>query len=101
MEKMKVQHVDAQELSSAKEQLKGNMLLSAESTDNRMSRLAKCEIYYNKYLPLEEIVAEIDKVTREDIQMLSRTLFNGNHTTYTFLGPIKKREMPVELLFPA
>jgi len=63
MEKMKVQHVDAQELSSAKEQLKGNMLLSAESTDNRMSRLAKCEIYYNKYLPLEEIVAEIDKVT--------------------------------------
>jgi predicted Zn-dependent peptidase len=65
-----------------------------------MSRLAKCEIYYNKYLPLEEIVAEIDKVTREDIQMLSRTLFNGEHTTYTFLGPIKKREMPAELLFP-
>jgi len=100
MEKLKCQNVDAQELSSAKEQLKGNMLLSAESTDNRMSRLAKCEIYYNKYLPLEEIVAEIDKVTSEDIQMLSRTLFNGNHTTYTFLGPIKKREMPAELLFP-
>jgi len=101
MEKLKVQHVDAQELSSAKEQLKGNMLLSAESTDNRMSRLAKCEIYYNNYLPLEEIVAEIDKVTSEDIQMLARTLFNGNHTTYTFLGPIKKRELPAELLFPA
>jgi hypothetical protein len=33
--------------------------------------------------------------------MLARTLFNENHTTYTFLGPIKKREMPAELLFPA
>ena len=100
LEKLKGQHVDAQELNSAKEQLKGNMLLSAESTDNRMSRLAKCEIYYNKYLPLEEIVAEIDKVTSDDIQLISRTLFNGNNTTYTFLGPLKKKEMPAELLFP-
>ncbi len=101
LEKLKNQPVEEPELHSAKEQLKGNILLSTESTDNRMSRLAKSEIYYNKYLPLEEVVAEIDRVTSCDIQQLSCTLFDSSYLTYTFLGPLKEKEVPATLLFPA
>ncbi len=101
LDKLKDHPVEELELNNAKEQLKGNILLSTESTDNRMSRLAKSEIYYNKYLPLEEVIAEIDRVTGDDIQQLSRALFDSAHITYTFLGPLKEKELPVNFLFPA
>ena len=41
------------ELETTKEQLKGNLLLSLESSDNMMTRLAKNEIYFDSYLPVE------------------------------------------------
>ena len=44
------------ELETAKEQLKGNLLLSLESSDNRMTRLAKNEMYFGSYLPVETIL---------------------------------------------
>ena len=52
------------ELERAKENLKGRMLLSMESTSNRMSRLGKSLITDTELLSLEEIVERIDAVTR-------------------------------------
>ncbi|MCX5894254.1 MAG: pitrilysin family protein [Proteobacteria bacterium] len=96
--KLKLEKIDAQELQSAKEQLKGNLLLSVESTDNRMSRLAKCEIYYDKYIPIEEVVSEIDAVTREDIQDVSNMIFSNDYLNYTFLGPLREKNIPAKIL---
>ena len=45
MKKMKTEPVHDAELLSAKEHLRGNLLLSVESTDSRMIRLAKNRIY--------------------------------------------------------
>ena len=48
------------ELERAKENLKGRMLLSMESTSNRMSRLGKSLVTGSELLSLEELVERID-----------------------------------------
>ncbi|MBW1679032.1 MAG: insulinase family protein, partial [Deltaproteobacteria bacterium] len=52
LRKFKENPLGKQELKKAKEQLKGNILLSYESTDNRMSRLASGELYFGKFIPV-------------------------------------------------
>ena len=92
--------IATEELSAAQEQLKGNLLLSLESTDNRMTRLAKNEIYLQRDIPVDEIVAEIEKVTLADLQDLARTLFGGNQLTLEMIGRVGKLDLtPIDLGF--
>jgi predicted Zn-dependent peptidase len=98
IETLRTQAIPREELRSAQEQLKGNMLLSAESTDSRMSRLAKCTIYYNKFIPLEEVVADIDSIASDEVQNLAAALFNNDFFTYTFLGPVQEKQIPSRML---
>ena len=53
---LKTEAVSAEELHFAREQLKGQLLLSMESTDNRMTRLAKNEIYLGRNPSLKEVL---------------------------------------------
>ncbi|MCX7636025.1 MAG: insulinase family protein, partial [Syntrophales bacterium] len=76
------------ELETAKRQLKGNLLLSLESSDNLMTRLAKNEIYFGSYLPVEEILKGIDEVKEEDLQHLAEELFDPRYFCLTVLGPL-------------
>lgn len=98
MRSLREKPVEAAELSAAKEQLKGNMLLAMESTDSRMSRIAKCEMYYDGYIPLSRILKDIDKVTTDDVRELARGLFRDDMLTCTFLGPLKEKDIPQNLL---
>jgi len=76
------------ELETAKEQLKGNLLLSLESSDNLMTRLAKNEIYFESYLPVEKILKGIDGVEEEVARSLARELFDERYFCLTVLGPM-------------
>ena len=98
MRSLREKPVTDAELSAAKEQLKGNMLLAMESTDSRMSRLAKCEMYYDQYIPLSRILKDIDAVTQDDVRELARALFRDDQLTCTFLGPLKNKDLPRDLL---
>ena len=62
------------EVSLAKEYLKGGLLLSLESPEGRMSRLAKNEIYHGRYIPLEETVRMIDSVTVDQVIEVAEAL---------------------------
>src|SRR5208282_1347263 len=59
------------ELERARSQIKGNMLLGMESTDARMNRLARNEIYYRRDIPLEEVASGIEQVTNDQIVELA------------------------------
>lgn len=98
MRSLREKPVSAAELSAAKEQLKGNMLLAMEGTDSRMSRLAKCEMYYDQYIPLSRIIKDIDAVTEDDVRELACGLFRDDQMTCTFLGPLKNKDLPRDLL---
>lgn len=80
--------LDPAELTAAKEFTKGNLLLSSESVDNQMLRLAMNEIYFQQYFPIEHTVHAIDSVTEEDVMNLVKNIFIPNKYSLTILGPI-------------
>jgi predicted Zn-dependent peptidase len=86
------------ELETAKEQLKGNLLLSLESSDNLMTRLAKNEIYFESYLPVEKILKGIDGVGEEMAQSLASDIFDERFFCLTVLGPMDGNGLEKDLL---
>jgi predicted Zn-dependent peptidase len=53
-----------------------------------MVRLAQGEINFGRYIPLEEVVDHIERVTAEEIQTLAGTLFQDDKLVLTVLGPL-------------
>jgi predicted Zn-dependent peptidase len=88
LRRFKVEPVPADELDAAREQLKGNLLLSLESSDNRMSRLAKNEIYFGTPLPLNEIMEGFDRVTSGTILQLANEILDNSALTLVTLGRV-------------
>ncbi len=76
------------ELDSAREQLKGNTLMSLESSDSLMTRLAKNEMYFHTQISIEDVIAGYDRVTSSDIFRVARTLFENDITHLETLGPV-------------
>lgn len=81
----------AQELVRTKNQLKGTLMLGLEGTYGRMNKLAKDEICQGRYVSLKEMLSEIDKITRDEIQNMARTLLEVEEMTVTALGPVPRR----------
>lgn len=79
--------VTTEELKRAKDQLKGNLLLSLESVNTRMSRLGKSELYLGRVLSPEEIVDKVNQVTEEEIITVARALFKEAHFSLAAIGP--------------
>lgn len=79
--------IPAKELDEAKSQLKGKLLLSQENTSNRMMRLAKSELYFDRFITLDELEENIEKVTAEDIQRFAKQFFNQKYFMEAVLSP--------------
>ncbi len=82
--------VSDEELRVAKEQLKGNLLLSTESTSSRMSKLAMNEMYFGKQLEMKEVIRRIEEVRKSDVREISEDLFRSEHLGLTVLGDIDR-----------
>lgn len=82
--------VPADELYRAKEQIKGNLLLSLESTCNRMSRIAKMELFKDSLLTPEETVAKIDAVTIEMVQEVAQEILDEKRIVQAAIGPFEE-----------
>jgi predicted Zn-dependent peptidase len=54
-------------LAKIKNQLKGNVVLGLEGTSRRMSRLAKNELYFGRYVSIDDLIHSLDRVTPEDV----------------------------------
>lgn len=87
----KIQHegITKDELMRIQTQVRGNILLSSESMSNRMSRLGKSELSFNRVITGEEIVDKIFKVTLREIHLLAEELFKRENFSLTSLGPEK------------
>jgi len=83
--------VDPDELDAARDHVKGGLLLSAESTDARMTRLAKNEITLGKFVSYEEVLQALDAVTGEEIMTLAEASLGGG-ASMVCLGPVSDAE---------
>src|SRR6478735_2140854 len=75
------------ELDRAKENLKGRVMLSMESTSNRASRLGKSVLTDTEVLSLDRICAEIDAVEPDLVAALARHLFAPERLSVSGIGP--------------
>jgi predicted Zn-dependent peptidase len=64
------------ELMKGKEQLKGSLILSLESTSSRMNRLGKNELMTGNHYSLDEMIERIESVQMEHIRELTKNLFS-------------------------
>ncbi len=85
--------ITAEELRRAKNQLKGNLILALESTSNKMTNIAKQEIYYGKYYYPKEIIEMVESVTLEGIKDLAQRLVSNNSFAYTVYGPVSEKDL--------
>jgi predicted Zn-dependent peptidase len=75
------------EIARAKENLKGRIMLSMESTSNRMSRLGKSLITDTELLSFERIIAEIEAVEPGEVAQLAGLLFAAEKLSISGIGP--------------
>lgn len=81
--------VAGEELLDTKTYIKGNIALSMESTEVRMGQLARNEMNYGRYIPFEEIVENIDKISCEDIERITNRLFSNQALSLVSIGNLK------------
>jgi predicted Zn-dependent peptidase len=74
------------ELRRAKDHLKGSLMLSLESTSSRMSNLARQELYFDKFMTLDDMLEHIEAVRKEDVQAIAQKFFTTDSIALAMLG---------------
>ncbi len=85
-QKLKTELVPAEELRRSKDQLKGSLMLSLESSTARMSNLARQEMYFDRFYGLDELIEKIEAVTAAELQELANFFFQTENIAVTILG---------------
>jgi predicted Zn-dependent peptidase len=86
LRKLKEATLSEEELTRAKDQVKGNILMGLESSNSRMANLARQEMYFQQFFTVEEITARIDAVQADQVQTMAQRLFDPNRIAVTLLG---------------
>jgi predicted Zn-dependent peptidase len=84
--KLKQETVSEEELRRSKDQLKGSLMLSLESSTARMSNLARQEMYFDRFYDLDELIEKIEAVTSADLQNLANDFFQTEKVAVAALG---------------
>jgi predicted Zn-dependent peptidase len=81
--------VDEEELWKAKMHIRGQHLISGENTNVRMNRLAAQEFYFQRHIPDEEILTEIDSIHVQKLQSLADEVLREalSKATVAVVGP--------------
>jgi predicted Zn-dependent peptidase len=89
--RMREDPASPEELARAKENLKGRVVLSLESTGARMNRLGSEVLADAPLLSLDEVVARIDAVTLDDLAALAHELWAPERLSSAGIGPDEAR----------
>jgi predicted Zn-dependent peptidase len=84
--RLKTEPLQPGELRRAQDQLKGNLLLSLESSMSRMSNLARQQMYFERFFDLDEIIERVEAVTEEEVMAMAASLFHPDRVALTLLG---------------
>lgn len=79
--------IDPDRVERAKSQLKGSLVLSQESTTNRMFRLAKGELDQGRIITPEEVIAQVEGVQHQEVQDLAASICEPSLWSWVGVGP--------------
>jgi len=80
--------ITAEELQKAKNQFMSMLTFGLESSKSRMSRMASSYLVYKRVRSVDEIIAEIEAITLEDIKSAAAHIFDEKYYSYTVLGDL-------------
>jgi predicted Zn-dependent peptidase len=83
---LKDELISTDELRRAKDHLKGSLMLSLESTSSRMSNLARQELYFHRFMSMDEMLEKIEAVTRDEVQQVAQEFFRSDDIAVAILG---------------
>lgn len=95
---LKSEAIMAEELRRAKDQLKGSLMLSLESSTSRMSNLARQQMYFDRFFSLDETIEQIESVTAEQVAEMAGALFHPDKVAITVLGNLDGLKLSREQL---
>lgn len=84
--RLKTESLPADELRRAKDQLKGNLLLSLESSMARMSNLARQQMHFNYFFGMQEILDKVEAISEDQVMAMANHLFQPEMVAVTLLG---------------
>ncbi len=91
LRRLHAEGISAEELTRAKEHVKGRMVLSAESTATRMARIGKSVLFGIPLLTLDQMIARVDAVDRDDVAALARELYAPESLSAAAVAPSEER----------
>jgi len=88
--RLKKKTLSSTDLDKVKAQIRGQIILSMESSSNRMNRIARFELMMGKYQTYHESLREIDRVTPAKVREIANRLFDESRMAIAVLGPAEK-----------
>lgn len=98
IKRIKDKRIDKKELQKAKDNLRGRMALSLESSDEIAAFLASQELMKRKIETPEEILRRIDKVSADDILRVAGEIFVNDKINLAVIGPMENEEYLEKIL---
>jgi predicted Zn-dependent peptidase len=60
-----------------------------------MTRLAKNELYFQRLMPIEEILDRVDQVSGDDVHRLANIIFQDEFLTLQMVGRLDEKDFPL------
>jgi predicted Zn-dependent peptidase len=92
LKKLREQKLGVVQLSKAKEQLKGHLALAGESNSGLMLALGKSILIFDQIDSTKEIYQGIDRITTDDILLISNEIFAPEKLTYLIYNQREEQE---------
>lgn len=87
LESLRSAPVSEEELSRAKEHVKGRLVLSSESTGARMSRIGRATLFDLPIYSLDEMLDRVDALAVDDLTELATELYAPERLSAAGVGP--------------
>lgn len=97
LRKLAEEGVSDEELSRAKNHIKGSIVLGLEDSGGRMTRLGKSEIYGGEILSLDRLLERLEGVTVEQVNDLAERLFSQGKTALAVVGPFDEGDLELDV----
>jgi predicted Zn-dependent peptidase len=91
LEEVASRGISAEELARGKEQLKSGLVLNLETTNSRMGRLGRLELFREPLETPDEVFRRIDDVTEDDVREVAAELLAGAVPVAAAVGPRKAK----------
>jgi predicted Zn-dependent peptidase len=89
--------ITAEELANVKEYSQTGLYLTAENMEARMTQLAKNEMYFDRHIPLDELLEGINRVTCENLTELAQQIFS-QPLSAVVIGPVEDSDIDWQLI---